>query len=136
MGFRAVEAAPGRHRDEVTVSIKRAVGHLPRVRVSVHAEIAKALGWKQDMRLEPMVGDGPDRGLIKLRPAANAKSGFKLAASPGKYASSRLFVAFQAPPGSPGKYLMQTVEHTLNTVERSITLRVPWAETLKLRAAE
>jgi len=128
MGFRAIEAAPGRNPRELIVSISKQNGHLPRLRVSLHAEVAAALGWQIGMRLEPLLGDGPDHGLVKIRPAL---TGFKLCRAAGH--GNRVWVTFRAPAGSPDWQRNRPADYT--TDGPCLTLMLPWAVDMpKLRA--
>jgi hypothetical protein len=130
MGFTSIAAAPGRSQRDIIVSIPKQTGHKPRIRISIHPTVVKLLGWETGMMIEPMHGDGADRGLLKLR--LTNKGGFKLQKP---QMSGRGFLVFCAPPGSPDSHAGQPAEYTVGSVERSLTLRLPWADRTQLRVA-
>lgn len=132
MTFQSVAAAPGKNAEDLIVSIPKQATHKPRLRISMHPKVADRLGWEHGAMIEPLHGEGPDRGLIKLRPAK--AGGFRLQKAKAPCASQRHFVVFRAPKDAPNYHRSQPAEYTVNPMDHSITIRLPWAEKTVLRA--
>lgn len=130
MTFRTITPQPGRVPTEVSLSVIAYADRATRVRVNLHADMLKMLGWPEKAKIEVQVGDGPDTGYIRLRLAGDV--GFRMKRGGN---TSRWLVQFKPPAGAPSEMKSVPVKFFVNSLEHSLKIRLPWAESV-LRAAE
>lgn len=130
MTFHTLAPQPGRVPTEVTLSVIAYADRATRVRVNLHADMLRKLGWAEKSKVEVQFGDGPDTGYIRLR--ATDGVGFTLKRGGN---TSRWMVQFKPPAGSPQILKSIPVKFHANPLERSLKIRLPWAGENQLRVA-
>lgn len=130
MTFHAIKSNPGSRREPLLISIRR-LRATPRVRLTIHPDLLRQIGWSERTALQPFIGEGPDSGLVMIKPAASGKA-FQLRKVT---ASARLALEFNVPPPTPDTWASTEPEFRADTIAKSLTIRLPWHTSVR-RAAE
>lgn len=126
MTFRTLDPAPGRRVDEVSVAIHKFSGRKPRVRVTFHVSLCEQMNWTDATLVEVLVGEGTDQGMVRFKPATT--KGFRLKRAER---GERLVVSFPPGKGAPDFWRAGATEYGVNPNDKSLTIRLPWAQRLR-----
>lgn len=122
MGFQPVKPIPGMRGERVLISCRIQRGRpTARIRITIHTSVLRELGWTAGIDIQPLCGDGPDAGMIKLRTVP--KGGFKLRNMSN---GTRLAIEFGGPHGCPAKHASCEPEFFIGAIDKSLTIRLPW----------
>jgi hypothetical protein len=125
MTFHPITAAPGSRLEPVLISVRTINGY-QRGRLSLHPNFLRQIGWTDSAQIQPYIGSGEDTGQIRVKIASGRGLGLRRVR-----ASCRLYIEF-AIAGAPEKWKSSEPDFTVDTIGKSLTIRLPWSQ--KLRA--
>jgi len=131
MTFKALVPRAQNRADPVCIGRQKRCSHgrtTVMIEISFSPKLVQSLHWAVGERYEVSVGEGADLGYIRVRPN---HTGYRLKMPGNTSARPRLTMSYWEDAGS---FPSQPTDCRPDTINKTLTIRLPWVEKPVLRA--